>query len=265
MTDAGIKPRSDATEAGATETRSDRQLGQGTLIVTPTYNEADNLEPFLEAVLAVVPKAHVLVVDDNSPDGTGELAQSISEQDERVLVLRRAGKLGLGTAYTEAFGRYLEAGYDYFFEMDTDMSHDPGYLPDFYRAFAEGADVVVGSRNIPGGGVEGWGVGRHVLSKGGSIYSRMILGVGVRDLTTGYKGFTRAALEKIDLRSVDSNGYSFQIEMTYRALRAGLKVVEVPITFVDRRAGQSKMSRKIFAEAIGKVWQLRYHALRGNF
>lgn len=232
--------------------------------MTPTYNEVDNLEQFLGAVFEVVPQASILVVDDNSPDGTGELASRISEKDERVSVLRRPGKMGLGTAYTDAFKKCLNDGYDYFFEMDTDMSHDPGYLPDFYRAFSDGADVVVGSRNVAGGGVEGWGLGRHVLSKGGSLYSRAILGVGVHDLTTGYKGFTRDALKCIDLGSVDSNGYSFQIEMTYRALRAGLNVAEVPITFVDRRAGQSKMSRKIFLEAVTKVWGLRFDALRGR-
>jgi dolichol-phosphate mannosyltransferase len=148
--------------------------------------------------------------------------------------------------------------------MDADFSHDVRYLPDFVRALDEGADVVIGSRNIPGGGVEGWGPARHFISKGGSIYSRTILGLGVRDLTSGYKAFTRRALEAIDLQSVESNGYSFQIEMTYRAIRKGMKVVEVPIVFVDRRAGQSKMSRKIFIEAIGIVWKLRAGALRGK-
>jgi dolichol-phosphate mannosyltransferase len=145
--------------------------------------------------------------------------------------------------------------------MDTDMSHDPRHLPAFFDAFARGADVVAGSRNIDGGGVEGWGVGRHALSKGGSLYSRIVLGVGIRDLTTGYKAFTRRALEAIKLASVHSSGYSFQIEMTYRALRAGLTVVEVPIVFADRRVGQSKMDRRIFLEAIGVVWRLKIAAL----
>jgi dolichol-phosphate mannosyltransferase len=231
--------------------------GAGSLIVTPTYNERENLPLFVESVLAVVPKAHILVVDDNSPDGTGQLATEMAAKDDRISVLLRPGKLGLGTAYIDAFRSKLDAGYKYFFEMDTDLSHDPAYLPDFLRALQNGADVVAGSRNIPGGGVEGWGLGRHLLSKGGSLYSRMILGVGVRDLTTGYKAFTRRALEAIDVASVRSNGYSFQIEMTYRALKAGLKVVEVPIIFVDRRAGQSKMSRKVFLEAVGVVWKLR--------
>lgn len=232
-------------------------LGKGSLIVTPTYNERDNLTEFVASVFAVLPEAHILIVDDNSPDGTGQLADDLAQRDERVSVLHRPGKLGLGTAYIDAFTSRLSAGYRFFFEMDTDFSHDPGYLPDFLRAFAEGADVVAGSRNIPGGGVEGWGLGRHLLSKGGSLYSRAILGVGVRDLTTGYKGFTHAALEAIDLPRVQSNGYSFQIEMTYRALTKGLKIVEVPIIFVDRRAGQSKMSKKVFLEAVGVVWKLR--------
>jgi dolichol-phosphate mannosyltransferase len=241
-----------------------RRFGAKTLIVTPTYNESDNLAPFLEQVFAVAPEVNVLVVDDASPDGTGALADSIASGDPRVKVLHRAGKLGLGTAYVEGFTQNLRAGYEYFFEMDTDLSHDAAYLPDFFRAFEAGADVVVGSRNIPGGGVQGWGLGRHVLSKGGSYYSRAILGVDVKDLTTGYKAFTKRALGRIDLASVKSNGYSFQIEMTYRALQAGLSVVEVPITFVDRRVGHSKMSRKIFAEAIGVVWKLRFEALTGQ-
>ena len=238
--------------------------GDRSLIVTPTYNERDNLPQFVDSVFQVVPRAHILVVDDNSPDGTGRVASELAAKDERIRVLHRPRKMGLGTAYVEAFEKYLSADYEYFFEMDTDMSHDPAYLPDFYEAFRAGADLVTGSRNIPGGGVEGWGPGRHFISKGGSLYSRAVLGVPIRDLTTGYKAFSRSALEAIDIGSIHSNGYSFQIEMTYRALRAGLKVVEVPITFVDRRAGQSKMSRKIFLEAVGVVWKLRYHALRGK-
>lgn len=240
-------------------------LGRRSLIVTPTYNERDNLEAFVHRVLRVAPESHVLVVDDASPDGTGRLADELAERDPRVHVMHRPGKLGLGTAYVDAFQQALAGGdYDYFFEMDTDLSHDPVYLPDFFRAFLQGADVVAGSRNVPGGGVEGWGPGRHILSKGGSFYSRLVLGVGVMDLTTGYKAFTRRALERIDLPSVHSSGYSFQIEMTYRALRAGLTVVEVPIVFVDRRAGQSKMDRRIFLEAVGVVWKLRWAALRGS-
>jgi dolichol-phosphate mannosyltransferase len=235
-----------------------------TLIVTPTYNERSNLPTFVDAVRAAAPEVDILVVDDASPDGTGEVADEIARRDPRVSVLHRAGKLGLGSAYLEAFRRGLDQGFDRFLEMDADLSHDPKYLPDFFRALDQGADVVIGSRNVPGGSVEGWGAGRHVLSKGGSLYSRTILGVGVRDLTSGYKAFSRRALEAIELDRVRSNGYSFQIELTYRALRQGMKVVEVPIVFVDRRAGQSKMSRRIFAEAIAEVWRLRFDAMSGR-
>src|ERR1041385_2025489 len=238
--------------------------GDKALIVTPTYEERENLPVFVESVLGVAPGAHVMVVDDASPDGTGEVADEIAERDERVFVMHRPKKLGLGTAYVEAFQWGLERSYEYFFEMDTDLSHDPRHLPDFFAAFEKGADVVAGSRNILGGGVEGWGLGRHALSKGGSLYSRVVLGVGVRDLTTGYKAFTRRSLVSIDLGSVHSSGYSFQIEMTFRALRAGLNVVEVPIVFSDRPVGKSKMDRRIFLEAIGVVWRLKIAALMGD-
>ncbi len=235
-----------------------------TLVITPTYNERDNLAAFVSAVLTAVPEAHVLVVDDASPDGTGALGDELAARDGRVRVLHRPAKLGLGTAYLDGFQRALSGGYDVAFEMDADLSHDPCYLPAFLDAIARGADVVLGSRNMPGGGVEGWGLGRHVLSKGGSLYARTILGVPVRDLTTGYKAFTRRALLSLDLGSVRSNGYAFQIETTYRALRKGLRVVEVPIVFVDRRAGRSKMSRRIFAEAIVEVFRLRLDAALGR-
>ena len=241
------------------------ERGERVLIVTPTYNERDNLETFLRGVFEWAPEAHVLVVDDASPDGTGQLADEIAARDPRVRVMHRAGKLGLGSAYREAFAKGLEdPRYDYFFEMDTDLSHDPQYLPAMQRALHDGADLVIGSRNIPGGGVEGWGLGRHVMSKGGSLYSRTILGLGVRDLTSGFKGFRRAALAAIDLGAIRSEGYSFQIEMTYRLLRKGFSVKEVPIVFVDRRQGASKMSRRIFVEAIGVVWKLRFDALRSR-
>jgi dolichol-phosphate mannosyltransferase len=238
------------------------ELGASALIVVPTYNERSNLESFIQAVRAAAPGASVLVVDDNSPDGTGALADRLSERDSKVSVLHRRGKLGLGTAYLDGFRHGLASGFERFLEMDADFSHDPSHLEAFFEALDAGADVVLGSRNVPGGSVEGWGLGRHVLSKGGSLYSRVILGVDVQDLTTGFKAFTRRALEAIDLGSVRSNGYSFQIEMTYRALRAGLRVVEIPITFVDRRVGQSKMDGKIFAEAVLSVWRLRWDALR---
>ena len=227
------------------------------LIVTPTYDERENLEWFVSGVFGVLPHAHVLVVDDASPDGTGQLADDMAQADARVFVLHREKKLGLGTAYAEGFQWAMLRQYDLVFENDADLSHDPAHLPAFLEAFERGADVVVGSRNVPGGGVVGWGLGRNLLSKGGSLYARVVLGVDVRDLTTGFKGYTRRALVAIDPATLQSNGYSFQIETTYRALKAGLSVVEVPITFVDRRAGKSKMSRKIFAEAMRVVWRLR--------
>jgi dolichol-phosphate mannosyltransferase len=235
-----------------------------TLIVTPTYNEKENLPRFVDAVRSALPDADLMVVDDNSPDGTGAIADAIAAKDEHVSVMHRAGKLGLGTAYIQAFQKGLTEGYDRFFEMDADLSHDVRYLPDFVQALDDGADAVIGSRNIPGGGVEGWGLGRHFISKGGSLYSRTILGLPVKDLTSGYKAFTRRALEAIDIDTIHSNGYSFQIEMTFRALRKGMRVKEVPIVFVDRTAGKSKMSRRIFVEAIGVVWKLRAEALTGK-
>jgi dolichol-phosphate mannosyltransferase len=235
-----------------------------TLIITPTYNERDNLACFVASVHAAAPEAHVLIVDDASPDGTGELAAALSAADARVVVLHRAAKLGLGSAYVEGFRYALAHGYDVILEMDADLSHDPAYLPAFIAAIAGGADLATGSRNIQGGGVEGWGLGRHLLSKGGSIYARTILGVPIRDLTTGYKAYSRRAIEAIGIERLRSNGYAFQVETTYRVFRRGLRVVELPIVFVDRRAGQSKMSRRIFAEAVVEVWRLRLEALLGR-
>ncbi|MFO0666686.1 MAG: polyprenol monophosphomannose synthase [Polyangiaceae bacterium] len=235
-----------------------------TLIVVPTYNERDNVERFVRAVRSAAPEADVLVVDDASPDGTGALVDALAREDKGVRALHRSAKLGLGTAYITAFQRGLGEGYERFIEMDADFSHDVRYLPDFIGALDDGYDVVIGSRNIPGGGVEGWGIGRHVISRGGSLYSRSILGLKVQDLTSGYKAFSRRALEAIDLSQVESNGYSFQIEMTYRAILRGMRVKEIPIVFVDRRAGKSKMSRKIFLEAVAVVWKLRYEAARGK-
>lgn len=232
------------------------------LIITPTYNERENLPDLAAGIFAVLPEANLLVVDDASPDGTGDVADQMASTDARVHVMHRAGKQGLGTAYLAGFAWAIEHGYDYILQMDADLSHDPRYLPDFLRALDEGADLAIGSRNIPGGGVEGWGPVRHFISKGGSLYSRVILGLGVRDLTSGYKAFRRTLLQSIDLAEVSSRGYSFQIEVTYRAILRRFRVVEVPITFVDRRAGQSKMSGSIFAEAVLMVWRLRWNKRR---
>ncbi|MCC7542815.1 MAG: polyprenol monophosphomannose synthase [Deltaproteobacteria bacterium] len=234
------------------------------LVVTPTYNERHNLERFVGGVHAVMPEASVLVVDDASPDGTGRLADELAARDPRVGVMHRSGKLGLGTAYLAAFGHAIRHGFDNVVQMDADLSHDPRYLRPMLDAIESGADLVLGSRNVEGGGVRGWGVGRHVLSKGGSLYSRAILGVPIRDLTTGYKAWRVPVLAALDLGTVRSEGYSFQIEMTYRAIRRGFHVQEVPIVFVDRFAGQSKMSRRIFFEAVSMVWKLRIDAALGR-
>jgi len=230
------------------------------LIVMPTYNERDNVRGIAERLLAALPHTDLLFVDDNSPDGTGALLDELAAANPRIHVMHRAGKLGLGTAYVEGFGWGLARGYDYLFEMDADGSHDPKYLPQLLSLAEDGADVVVGSRWVPGGGTENWGVGRQVLSRGGSFYARTILGVELRDVTAGFMCWRRAALEAIDLSTITSNGYSFQIEMKYRALRRGLRVVETPIVFVDRRVGQSKMSRAIFIEGLLKVWGLRFRS-----
>jgi dolichol-phosphate mannosyltransferase len=235
--------------------------GRGVLIVTPTYDERENLEEFVEGVSTVCPEAEVLVVDDASPDGTGELADALAARDPRVHVLHRPRKMGLGSAYLDAFRWGLARKYTTFVQMDTDGSHDPGYLPQLLGELEHGADLVIGSRNVPGGNVEGWGLGRHLLSKGGSLYSRILLGIEVRDLTSGFKAFKRETLEAIDLGGVRSEGYAFQIELTYRAMLAGKRVAEHPIVFVDRRVGQSKMSRRIVAEAVIMVPALRVRAL----
>jgi dolichol-phosphate mannosyltransferase len=227
------------------------------LVVVPTYNERENLARLAEETFLALPEAHLLVVDDASPDGTGDVAEELARTDARIAVIHRPGKLGLGTAYVDGFRYGLARDYDYFFEMDADFSHDPRYLPALLERAVSGADVVLGSRYTEGGGTVNWGVLRQVISRGGSLYARTILGVKVKDLTGGFKCFRRRVLETIDLCRVRSEGYSFQIEMTYRALKEGFTVEEVPIVFADRRVGKSKMSRAIFLEAIGVVWRLR--------
>jgi len=241
-----------------TETRPPDRLRA--LVCLPTYDEKDNVVPMTEAILAATPDVDVLIIDDNSPDGTGQLADGIAAREPRVKVLHRAGKEGLGKAYLAGFDWALGHGYDLILEMDADFSHDPKYLPGMLEA-ARGADLVLGSRNIPGGGTVNWGVGRKIISRGGSLYARTILGIPVRDLTGGFKCFHRKVLESIDLPTVECSGYAFQIELTFRALRRGFRVVELPIVFVDRRVGQSKMSKRIVLEALRKVWSIR----RANF
>jgi dolichol-phosphate mannosyltransferase len=226
-------------------------------LVLPTFNEAENLGALIEAVLAQLPaSARVLVVDDDSPDGTGRIADGLAARHERVRVLHRAVREGLGPAYIAGFRRALAEGAELVLEMDADFSHDPAYLPQLLAA-AEDADLVIGSRYVRGGGVENWGLLRRAISRGGSAYARAVLGVGVHDLTGGFKCFRRRALEAIDLDSVAARGYAFQVEMTYRAIEAGMRVVEVPIVFRDREAGHSKMDGSIVAEAIWRVPMLR--------
>lgn len=227
------------------------------LIVVPTYNERENLPPLLDRIFEVVPQVEVLVVDDNSPDGTGALADARAATDGRIHVLHRAGKEGLGKAYIAGFKWALERDYTHVFEMDADFSHDPATLPRFLEA-ADQADVVLGSRWVEGGGTVGWPLRRQLLSKGGSLYARTVLGVDIRDLTGGFKCFHRRVLAALDLDAIQTRGYGFQIELTWRALRQGFKVVEIPIRFADRVAGQSKMSMRIMSEAFTMVWKLRF-------
>jgi dolichol-phosphate mannosyltransferase len=231
------------------------------VVCLPTYNERENLEAMLRALDDK--GVRVLVIDDNSPDGTGELADTLAEGLGYVSVLHRPAKEGLGPAYLAGFRRALAEGAELVLEMDCDFSHDPNDVPRLVAAAAD-ADVVLGSRYVEGGGVRNWGLVRRVISAGGSWYARVLLGASVQDLTGGFKCYRRAVLESIDLEAIHSKGYAFQIETTYRALRSGFRVVEIPITFVDREAGGSKMSRAIVAEAIWKVPLLRLAALAGR-
>jgi dolichol-phosphate mannosyltransferase len=227
-------------------------------LVLPTYEEATNIERLVERARAELPAgAQVLIVDDNSGDGTGEIADRLAAEDGAVHVLHRPAKEGLGPAYIAGFRRALAGGAGLIVEMDSDFSHEPAYLPRLLEA-AERADVVIGSRYVPGGGVTDWGPLRRAISRGGSAYARLILGLDVKDLTGGFKCFRRQVLEAIDLDAIQTRGYAFQVEMTYRAVRHGFTVVEVPIVFRDRQAGTSKMSRSIVLEAIWRVPLLRY-------
>ncbi|MBC7241947.1 MAG: polyprenol monophosphomannose synthase [Anaerolineae bacterium] len=227
------------------------------LVVIPTYNERDNISQLVPKILAHGDAFHILIVDDNSPDGTGELAEELARQEPRVHVLHRPGKLGLGTAYVAGFRWGLDFGAELIFEMDADFSHDPAMLPVFVEEIGD-CDLVLGSRYVPGGGVRNWPLPRRLMSQGGSLYARTILGVPIRDLTGGFKCFRRQVLESLPLDEVQTTGYAFQIEMTYRTLLAGFRVKEIPIIFVDRVQGTSKMSRRVFLEAVIAVWRLRF-------
>jgi dolichol-phosphate mannosyltransferase len=234
---------------------SETVAGRRALVCLPTYNEIENLRPVTDAILAAAP-VDVLVVDDGSPDGTGRLADEIAAREPRVHVLHRGRKEGLGKAYLAAFAWALARPYGLVLEMDADFSHHPRYLPRMLERAAD-ADLVLGSRYVPGGGTVNWGLARKVISRGGSLYARTILGLPYRDLTGGFKCFRREVLEGIDLATVQCTGYAFQIELTYRAHRRGFRVAELPIVFEDRRVGHSKMSRRIVLEAIRKVWSIR--------
>lgn len=229
-------------------------------IVIPTYNECENIATLLERILAL-PRFRVLVVDDNSPDGTAAIVTRLAENEPRVGLLSRPEKRGLGSAYVAGFRRALAEGADYIFEMDADFSHDPAYLPRLLEAAESRYDLVLGSRYIPGGGTADWGAVRQFISRGGNLYARLILGLPVMDATGGFRCYRRRVLEAIDLDDIQSNGYAFQIELVYRTLRAGFRIGELPIIFPDRRVGRSKMSRRIVLEALINVWRLRFRRL----
>jgi dolichol-phosphate mannosyltransferase len=225
-------------------------------VVVPTYNERENIGALIKRILEL-PRFRVLVVDDNSPDGTAAIVAALAGHEPRVGLLSRPGKLGLGTAYIAGFRRALAEGANYIYEMDADFSHDPRYLPDLLRATETHYDLTLGSRYISGGGTTDWGALRKFISRGGNIYARAILGLPVMDATGGFRCYRRHVLETLDLGAIHSNGYSFQIEMVYRTLQAGFAIGETPIIFPDRRTGHSKMSRRIVLEALVTVWRLR--------
>jgi dolichol-phosphate mannosyltransferase len=229
------------------------------LVIIPTYNERENVEWILGRTLASVPDAHILVVDDGSPDGTGKIADELAEADERLHVLHRTAKAGLGAAYIAGFDWGLDAGYGVLVEMDADGSHAPEQLPQLLSALSR-ADLVLGSRWVPGGSVENWPKSRELLSRGGNLYTRMALGISLHDATGGFRAYRREVLEDIDYAAVASEGYCFQVDLAWRALRGGFRVVEVPIRFAERERGESKMSGSIVREALVRVteWGLAY-------
>lgn len=234
-----------------------------TLVITPTYNELANIRKLIPDILGMYPDFHILVVDDGSPDGTGKFVKELSLNDERVKLLERGKKLGLGTAYVEGFKYMLANGYDLAIQMDADFSHDPKELKNFVEAAKED-DLIIGSRYITGVNVVNWPLRRLMLSYFANIYSRTITGIPVKDCTGGFKCFRRAVLESINLNNIKSNGYSFQIEMNYKAWKHGFKVIEIPIIFVDRIFGHSKMSKSVIVEAVFMVWKLRLRSMFGK-
>ncbi|GAA2369944.1 polyprenol monophosphomannose synthase [Streptomyces cuspidosporus] len=257
--DAADSPREQGDAAAVTERNPDQDGGRrkygplGTvLVIIPTYNEAENIRPIVERVRESVPEAHVLVADDNSPDGTGKVADEIAVEDDHVHVLHRKGKEGLGAAYLAGFRWGIEHGYGVLVEMDADGSHQPEELPRLLTAL-KGADLVIGSRWVPGGRIVNWPKRREYLSRGASTYSRILLDVPIRDVTAGFRAFRKETLEGLGMDAVASQGYCFQIDMAWRAVKAGFHVIEVPVTFVERERGDSKMSRDIVTEAFWRV------------
>lgn len=241
-------------------------VGPGTWVVLPTYDEADNVEPISAAILEALPGATLLIVDDASPDGTGALADALAAADPRIRVRHRAAKQGLGRAYLDGFGIALDGGAARIVQMDADFSHDPAVLPRLLEPLERGeADLVIGSRYVRGGGVVDWGIGRRLISRGGSLFARSVLGLPANDLTGGFKAWHAETLGTIPFDGVHAGGYVFQIEMTFRAHRSAARIREVPITFRDRRVGQSKMSRRIVVEALVVVVQLRVEELLGRW
>src|SRR6476646_6897849 len=255
---------SEATDTSTAE--PGRPVGTGACVILPTYNEAENLPPISAAILEALPGATLLVVDDTSPDGTGEIAEQLATANPRIRVKHRKLKQGLGKAYLDGFGVALDGGAEVVVQMDADWSHDPASLPSLIAPIVDGdADLVIGSRYTEGGAVEDWGIIRRVISRGGSLFARVVLSLKPNDLTGGFKAWRASTLASVPFDGVRAGGYVFQIEMTYRASRLGARVAEVPITFKDRRVGQSKMSRRIVVEALVVVCQLRAEELRGRF
>jgi dolichol-phosphate mannosyltransferase len=232
------------------------------LVVTPTYNEAENITAFIAKVLSQDPSLEMLIVDDNSPDGTGDIIAKLQAENPRIHMIRRAGKMGLGTAYVVGFKYAIAEGYDFVFEMDADFSHNPAEIPNFLKRM-ETCDLVIGSRYVDGVRVVNWPMKRLLLSYFANVYTRIITGMPIKDATGGFKCFKRKVLESIDLDRIHSNGYAFQIELNFKAWSKGFKVVEHPITFVDREVGISKMSKNIVYEAVFMVWQLKLQKIFG--
>jgi len=229
------------------------------IVIIPTYNEIENIKAIIEAVLAAVENINILIVDDNSPDGTAATVEEIMKSNDKIHLLKRPGKMGLGTAYCDGFRYCLDKNFEAIFEMDADFSHDPAELPNFLETIKEN-DLVIGSRYIKGGGVVNWPKRRILLSYGASIYTRIITGIPIKDTTGGFKCFRAESLRKLDLSQVKSNGYGFQIELNYKLWKKGARIKEIPITFTDRRSGTSKMNKNIIWEAVFLVWKLRFSA-----